>query len=261
MRMKAIMITLRFLLRICLTGFVGLFVVATLVRSPEAATDVVPAPAPPNAQPMPMPAPLDPQDPMQTQPPAIGKPSEKPLAVPPVATPPAPKDGSPKPREAEGLPDLNTLFDHLRTAKTEDEAKLVNAMIEVEMLQSGSDTIDLLMFRALSAVQNQDISLAMDLLDTVIALKPDYAEGWNKRATLYFMKRDYGKAISDLEVVLRLQPRHYLALTGLAQILNELGDTKHAVEALKRVLLIYPLDSAVTKQVEELQSTIGGRDL
>ncbi len=252
---------MRFVLRLCPTGFAGLFVVGWLVQPVVAATDVVPAPAPPNAQPMPMPAPFDPQDAMPKPPPALGTPPGKQPAAPPVATTPPPKDGATKPREAEGFPDLNALFDRLRTAKTEEEAKVVNAMIEVAMLQSGSDTIDLLMFRALSAVQNQDTALAMDLLDTVIALKPDYAEGWNKRATLYFMKRDYGKAISDVEMVLRLQPRHYLALIGLAQMLNELGDTKHALEALKRVLLIYPLDTAVTKQVEELQSTIGGKDL
>ncbi len=254
--------TARFMLRFCLTGFAGLFLVGSFARQLEAATDVVPAPAPPNAQPMPMPAPLDPQDPMQKQPPVPGKPSAKPPSiVPPVTNTPPPKGSDPKSSDALGFADLNALFDRLRTAKTEEEAKVVNAMIEVAMLQSGSDTIDLLMFRALSAIQNQDTALAMDLLDSVIALKPDYAEGWNKRATLYFMKRDYGKAISDVEMVLRLQPRHYPALIGLAQMMNELGDTKRALEALKRVLLIYPLDSAVSKEVDELQSTLGGRDL
>jgi tetratricopeptide (TPR) repeat protein len=217
-------------------------------------------------QPMPMPAPRDPQDAMPkpdpplAQPPATPLPKDK-LGDKPATGAPA-EHAKPTPLQgANGLPDLNQLFDRLRAAKSEDEAKLVNLMIEAEFLQSGSDTIDLLMYRALTAVQNQDMSLAMDLLDTVIALKPDYAEGWNKRATLYFMKRDYGKAISDVEMVLRLQPRHYPALIGLAQMLNELGDSKHALEALKRAQLIYPLNSVVTKQVEELQSTLGGRDL
>ena len=101
----------------------------------------------------------------------------------------------------------------------------------------------------------------MKLLDTIIALKPDYAEGWNKRATLYFMKRDYGKALSDVEMVLRLQPRHYAAMSGLAQMLHELGDDKHALEALKQVLAIYPMNSEVAKQLEELQGTIDGKKL
>jgi tetratricopeptide (TPR) repeat protein len=184
--------------------------------------------------------------------------------APPALQPPqgpAKPDTQSKPKGAEAVPDLDALLDRLRTAKTEKDASIVNGMIELDMLQSGSDTIDLLMYRALTAVHNQDTSLAMDLLDSVIALKPDYAEGWNKRATLYFMKRDYGKAISDVEMVLRLQPRHYPALIGLANMLIELGDKKHALEALKRVLLIYPTNSAVIKEVEDLQSEAAGHAL
>ncbi len=175
----------------------------------------------------------------------------------------SPGDANPTPRirDSGTGADLNTLFDRLKQAKSEAEAQRVHAMIAVEFLRSGSDTIDLLMFRAISAIENQDMSLALDLLDTVIALKPDYAEGWNKRATLYFMKRDYGKALSDVEMVLRLQPRHYAAMSGLAQMLHELGDDKHALEALKQVLAIYPMNSEVAKQLEELQGTIDGKKL
>jgi tetratricopeptide (TPR) repeat protein len=156
---------------------------------------------------------------------------------------------------------LDDLFLQLHDARSEDDAKPIDALIQARMMRSGSATIDLLMDRALVAVQADNKALAFDILDSVIALKPDYAEGWNKRATLYFLSHDYGKAISDVEMVLRLQPRHYRALIGLAGMLNELGDKTHALAALKRVLTIYPTNSDVAKDVTDLEAAIGGQSL
>lgn len=191
----------------------------------------------------------------------------------PAIKPPHPRpDGSPAPNPLArpplppGHPSIETggldeLFQQLHDARSEDDAKPIDALIQVRMLRSGSATVDLLMDRALAAVQSENRSLAFDLLDSVIALKPDYAEGWNKRATLYFLAHDYGKAISDVEMVLRLQPRHYRALIGLAGMLNELGDKAHALAALKRVIAIYPTNSDVAKDIADLEAAIGGQSL
>lgn len=156
---------------------------------------------------------------------------------------------------------IDELFQSLQAAKTEDDARPIDAMIQVRFMQSGSATADLLMERALLAVHGEDLPLALDLLDSVIALKPDFAEAWNKRATLYFLTHDYGKAISDVEMVLRIEPRHYQALIGLAAMLNELGDKKHALAALERVLVLYPSNADVAKDAEELRTTLSGHAL
>ena len=94
-----------------------------------------------------------------------------------------------------------------------------------------------------------------------LLLKPDYAEGWNKRATIYFLQRDYGKSISDLEVVQRLQPRHVSALIGLATMMRELGDDKHAVVVLKQARAVSPANEMVAKELKDLQSRADGQDL
>lgn len=164
-------------------------------------------------------------------------------------------------RPALAAQSLDDLFNALRSAKTEDEARPIDAMIQARFLQSGSATADLLMDRALLAVHGEDMPLALDLLDSVIALKPDYAEAWNKRATLYFLAHDYGKAISDVEMVLRIEPRHYPALTGLAAMLSELGDKKHALAMMKRVLALYPANAEVAKDAAELQTALDGQAL
>ena len=81
-----------------------------------------------------------------------------------------------------------------------------------------SDTTDLLMARVQKAIENKDLALALKLLDAVVKIKPDYIEAWNRRATIYYMQKDYGRSLADIRQVLRLEPRHFGALTGLGLI-------------------------------------------
>ena len=205
--------------------------------------------------------------PAQPMPPALTEPVLPPGQAlkpkPPQAVAPSAETAPARPEQAQSpqRPTLDDLFGQLKLAKTAEEAKQIEQLIDVLQMDSGSDTIDLLMTRALAAVQNQDMALAFDLLDTVIALKPDFVEGWNKRATLYFLKHDFGKAISDVEVVLRLQPRHPNALIGLATMLKELGDPKHALLVLRRAQDISPQNEDVQKAIEDLRVTVDGREL
>ena len=89
---------------------------------------------------------------------------------------------------------------------------------------SGSDTATLLMGRVKTATDAKDMDLALKLLNAVIDIKPDFLEAWNRRATLHFMKKDYGAAIADIQQVLSREPRHFGALSGLGIILQEIGD-------------------------------------
>jgi len=96
----------------------------------------------------------------------------------------------------------------------------------------------------------------------VTTLKPDYVEGWNRRATLFFLQDDYGKALSDLEKVLALEPRHFGALAGLGMILNEIDRKKEALLALQKAIAIDPyLDDQVRDTIKTLQPEIDGREI
>ena len=101
----------------------------------------------------------------------------------------------------------------------------------------------------------------LKLLNALIKIRPDYVEAWNRRATIYFLKNDYGKSIADIREVLRREPRHFGALSGLGVILEEIGDDKHALEVFRRAVEIYPRIERIPELVKTLQEKVEGRDI
>src|SRR4029077_15342606 len=102
---------------------------------------------------------------------------------------------------------LEFLFEALKAAPDADSAKLVESRIWALWLASGSDTTDLLMTRVKTAIDGKDTNLAIELLDAVVELRPDYVEAWNRRATLHFAHKNYGKSLADIRQVLAREPR------------------------------------------------------
>ena len=156
---------------------------------------------------------------------------------------------------------LDFLFEALKIAPDDDSAKEVEQRIWALWVVSRSDTANLLMTRVKTAVENKDLDLALKLLDAIIAIKPDYVEAWNRRATLLYTKKDFGKSLSDIREVLRREPRHFGALSGLGMILQELGDDRHALEAYRRALAIYPRLQKIPDVVKTLSEKVEGRDI
>jgi tetratricopeptide (TPR) repeat protein len=156
---------------------------------------------------------------------------------------------------------IEFLFQALKAAPDDETARLIEGRIWALWLASGSDTADLLMSRARTAIEQNDADLAIELLDAIIELKPDYVEAWNRRATLYFEKHDYGRAMSDIAQVLAREPRHFGALTGLGMILEDVGDDKRALEAFRRALEVDPRLERVPEIVKTLTEKVEGRKI
>jgi len=167
----------------------------------------------------------------------------------------------PKAARGDRTKNLDFLFEALKAAPDADSAKLVEGRIWALWLHSGSDTADLLMTRVKTAIEGKDNSLAIELLTAVIGLKPDYVEGWNRRATLYFANKDYGKAVADIREVLAREPRHFGALTGLGIIMQEFGQDKLALEAFRRALAVNPHLPKIPEFVKTLSEKVEGRDI
>ncbi|TIT42853.1 MAG: hypothetical protein E5W75_26725, partial [Mesorhizobium sp.] len=100
-----------------------------------------------------------------------------------------------------------------------------------------------------------------DFLDQVVTLQPSYAEGWNRRATVHFMMKNYGKSMADIDRTLQLEPRHFGALSGLAQIMAETGHKQSALEAWQKVLAIYPMMRSAQNQVATLSEELAGEGI
>jgi len=158
-------------------------------------------------------------------------------------------------------PSLDTLFQALKIAPDAESAKAIENRIWAVWMVSGSDTCNLLMGRAKAAADEKDYDLAIKLLDAVIEIKPDYVEGWNRRATVYYLMNDYGHALADIREVLAREPRHFGALAGLGLILQELGDDAHALEVYRRALAINPHLEHVGETIKELRDKVEGRDI
>jgi tetratricopeptide (TPR) repeat protein len=156
---------------------------------------------------------------------------------------------------------LDFLFGALKAAPDEASAKHVEARIWAIWLQTPSDTTALLMTRAKAAIDAQNIDVAIKLLDAVVKLNPNYIEGWNRRATLYYLKNDYARSIQDIEQVLAREPRHFGALAGLGMIMQDLGDEKRALDAFRRALAVNPHLEKVPELVKTLTEKVEGRDI
>jgi tetratricopeptide (TPR) repeat protein len=156
---------------------------------------------------------------------------------------------------------LDTLFEALKIAPDNESARAIEQRIWAMWIASGSDTCNLLMGRVKAATEQKDLALAIKLLEAVIELKPAYTEAWNRRATIYYLQKDYGHALSDIREVLAREPRHFGALSGLGLILQEIGDEKHALEAFRRALAIDPHLENVEEAIKNLREKVEGRDI
>lgn len=171
--------------------------------------------------------------------------------------PPSSKEQDKPPRAAI----LDALFAQLAKARDAGEGKALESAIQKVWLQSGSPSIDILMERGLEAFGQKDYDRALFFFNEVVLLQPGFAEGWNKRAAVLYLKENYSGALKDLEQVLRLEPRHFLAMGGLALMLEELGDKKGALEVFRRALDIDPWLEGGSQAEKSLSVDVEGQGI
>ncbi len=155
---------------------------------------------------------------------------------------------------------LSSLFETLKTETDANTASEIEDEILRVWLESGSDTVDLLMDWTLQAMERKQYPRALDFLDRIIVMEPGYVEGWNKRATVHFLVDDYGKALADIARVLELEPRHFGALSGLGIIFRSLGENERAKAAFRAALELDPHLENVREELKSLEAETGGRE-
>ena len=137
----------------------------------------------------------------------------------------------------------------------------VEQQIWSEWSQSGSPAMDLLLDRGRTAMEAGDWQAAIEHLTALTDHAPDFAEGWNARATAYYHAGQYGPSLADIRRALVLDPRHFGAISGLALILEELGHPEDALKAYREVLAIHPHRPNLKETIERLEKEVGGTAL
>lgn len=156
---------------------------------------------------------------------------------------------------------LDALFLDLKKETNERAARRIALRIGETWANSGSDTANLLIGWANDAIKAEKFSVALDFLDQVVMLFPDYAEGWNRRATVHFMMNDYARSMADISHTLELEPRHFGALAGMARILQATGRQEQALTAYEQVLNIYPMLRSAQSAVAEISDKLAGQGI
>jgi tetratricopeptide (TPR) repeat protein len=134
---------------------------------------------------------------------------------------------------------LDALFGRLKAIRDEAEGEAAVAEIWQVWMQSGDAALDEAMQRAVLAMGHVP-GLALPILDDIVARAPQWAEGWNKRATVLFLLGEYDRSLADIDRVLALEPRHFGALAGLGFIRMSQGESRQALVALRRALAVNP---------------------
>lgn len=177
----------------------------------------------------------------------------------PDGQPPQAKHDEPRPKTpAEERADL---YARLAASKDADETEgLINRLLHIYS-ESGSDTGDLLLARARHAIGVEQYAAALKILDRTVALLPDWAEGWNARATARYLDDDYDGSMADIAQTLKREPNHLGALMGMATILQARGKREDALKVFERALAIAPHWRNAEEAADKLKKALAGEDL
>ena len=155
---------------------------------------------------------------------------------------------------------LDTMFAELLTAEPRAARRIEREIWNV-WSKSGSASADLLLQRGREALSEGKIDAAIEHFTALVDHAPDFAEGWNARATAYFQAGLFGPSVADIAEVLKREPRHFGALAGFAAILEQTGKEAEALEVYKAALAIHPNLAGVGGAVERLERKRSGQNL
>ncbi len=156
--------------------------------------------------------------------------------------------------------ELEALFEGLR-GQDPAAAVQIEARIYDIWSKSGSPSMDLLLDRGRTALNAGDTRLAVEHFTALIDHAPDFAEGYNARATAFFQSQQYGLSLADIQRTLAINPRHFGALSGLALILEEIGRPEDALSAWREVEKIHPHRDGLSDAVKRLERQVEGAKL
>lgn len=154
---------------------------------------------------------------------------------------------------------LAGLFDDLKAARDAGEGQKISTQIWEIWTEHGDDQIDLVMAHGIVAMNLGSMERALQAFNVVVELAPEFAEGWNKRATVLYYMDNFDGSARDIKKTLALEPRHFGALSGLGLVSLAIGRDEAALEAFEKALEINPHMPHAQKQVKTLSDKLKGK--
>jgi tetratricopeptide (TPR) repeat protein len=150
-------------------------------------------------------------------------------------------------------PALDGLFERLAITTSDEEASNITHEIWQRWTANDDPEVSQLMQIGIRALNYSTYRKALQSFDRVIEIAPEFAEGWNKRATLYYHIKEYRRSIDDIKKTLRLEPRHFGAWSGLGLVSIAQENYSGALAAFKKALSINPHISNIRRYVQKLE--------
>lgn len=154
---------------------------------------------------------------------------------------------------------LDRLFEELAAAEYPMTAQQLEREIWRAWLEAGDEKVNEAMKSGIRAMSGGRIDEAIRRFTEVVEMAPEFAEGWNKRATAYYLNGEPAMSMRDIQKTLSLEPRHFGAISGMGLIFLQQGDEESALDAFEEVLKIYPLAPGAGKHAERLRKKLEGR--
>ncbi len=158
-------------------------------------------------------------------------------------------------------PRLDPLFDALQGASDAESAQPVERAIWQIWLVSDNNAVNILMRNGMRAMERRDYRAALRDFDQIVKIAPDFAEGWNKRATVNYLIGQYEDSLADIGATLKLEPRHFGALSGRGLVLVELDRTEEALDAFEAALRVHPQMPGAKSNAEALRKVLQDRSI
>jgi tetratricopeptide (TPR) repeat protein len=154
---------------------------------------------------------------------------------------------------------LDGLFEQLHVTPDAAEGRAIEQEIWQIWLESDDATVNRLMQEGIAAMGLQQFGLALERFDRMVKRAPEFAEGWNKRATVHYLMGDLQASVLDIERTLGLEPRHFGALSGLGLIYDAIDEPQAALRSFEAALELNPHLEVTRERVEELRRELQGR--
>ena len=153
--------------------------------------------------------------------------------------------------------ELNKLFKELKVVEDLSTAQTIeNKIWKIWTKHPNQNVLTKSLTMGTDLMNNEEFALAYNIFSNIVEKEPDWAEGWNKRATVLYLMNNYQSSLEDIEEVLILEPRHFGALSGQALVYIELGQYEKAIKSYKAAQKIYPIIDAAKKMIPQLEELI-----